>query len=1145
MNNIFSSTSSNNSQNQQAVAERSDIHRSCKSLETLLNILNDYCEAATAIVALHKKLAKALRDAAGLKVTNEIAGNAFNASANIFEALADVDAKFVKITDKEYDAISTEVKKWFKRLAKEEKVHDERIATANAKIKQAGLTYEKKSKKRAGDSQEEHSRYIQLISMLGPEITQEKYNHSLQATQRHTTTIYSVAACLCRIADTEWGRTCESVRRFAPTIGPLGEWRSLCEGGWVKDVPGDLVDPEEKVEDKLKLNTIQERTELEEEEGSKDGQRQYRSHQFQRHREQDQQQQQTYEHTPPLPTYQHVSGEPTTPSTHYQDQHQLHNLSRSDREPTTFTSASCPSQAQSSPSSDSPILQRHPPSSAYSSTPSLSPPAPGAPPTALSAGTTGMSMPTPAAIPAITSGRTSSDAHLRAPPPSQQRPPYSRDDSPASDDRERLFSDPVTGSVRSLSAFPAPPTHFPLPPPRPRDLPITVRNQAPPQGQPVIWEGKEGWEEQTYAARERLSESPLPMDEPRSSNEASEGLGPPSNASPRTAGGAQDTRPRRRHSNSTLDGFHPRQHESNQHIPSLQDPNSPNANSAPVPTTPTRLPVIRDERDLRASDRNDIRPMETQEELHLREFGVLREERLSGGVPDVKARSFPGGSHAEGSVEFPSASAPPTRRGGLVERADTGNSASGSIVAAMKDRYSNASGSRSPPLPADLPRLHTSVSDLANRYQPPLPSTAPLPPTHPMPYTTEGGERMKQSPLRPLSKSPPPPLLSRRISLPPTPEKIEPRQHVSSLTPTSSPRPLPSTSTGSDAGSPANQKLRERQRNSLEGTEDKAHWRRIEELAELGFRAKERELREREQEINMRERELDRDRARLLALREGCPGSSSASASVSANSSEQGGHDLATPQASQLQPRPRERRISLLRSRQDSQPTTPQMKTEQLLPPPSRLVSQGHLIPSSSSPNLRERHQSHHSYSSPPPSSPSNNNARDPEFSSPPTPASASGASPSSYLSRSTGSPPVSYDKSPQQPQQEKKGGWMRRLSMPVGNALPFSLDSSKRHANNSNSSTTSTAATPSSANAGVRPLGAGIVGGKGVQGVGPDEPSRRFAQYRDRDRDGYQQQQDAQDGGRFGGLGLGLGRRSYDGSRSATNLNLGLGTRK
>lgn len=56
------------------LAERADVHKSCKSLETLLNILNDYCEAAGAVVTLQKKLAKALRETAGLKVTGEIAG---------------------------------------------------------------------------------------------------------------------------------------------------------------------------------------------------------------------------------------------------------------------------------------------------------------------------------------------------------------------------------------------------------------------------------------------------------------------------------------------------------------------------------------------------------------------------------------------------------------------------------------------------------------------------------------------------------------------------------------------------------------------------------------------------------------------------------------------------------------------------------------------------------------------------------------------------------------------------------------------------------------------------------------------------------------------------------------------------------------
>jgi hypothetical protein len=61
-------------QPQQAVAERQDIHKSCLALETVVNLLNDYCEAARAVVSLQKKLTKALRDAAGIKTTGEIAG---------------------------------------------------------------------------------------------------------------------------------------------------------------------------------------------------------------------------------------------------------------------------------------------------------------------------------------------------------------------------------------------------------------------------------------------------------------------------------------------------------------------------------------------------------------------------------------------------------------------------------------------------------------------------------------------------------------------------------------------------------------------------------------------------------------------------------------------------------------------------------------------------------------------------------------------------------------------------------------------------------------------------------------------------------------------------------------------------------------
>jgi hypothetical protein len=63
--------------------------------------------------------------------------NAFLCSAKIIEARLEVDAKFSKLADKECEAVTSDIRKWFKKLSKEEKAHDDRVVSANAKIKSA------------------------------------------------------------------------------------------------------------------------------------------------------------------------------------------------------------------------------------------------------------------------------------------------------------------------------------------------------------------------------------------------------------------------------------------------------------------------------------------------------------------------------------------------------------------------------------------------------------------------------------------------------------------------------------------------------------------------------------------------------------------------------------------------------------------------------------------------------------------------------------------------------------------------------------------------------------------------------------------------------------------------------------------------
>lgn len=76
-------------------------------------------------------------------------------------------------------------------LQKEEKSHDDRMQQVNNKIKAAselvcsgyvlyiadrfiGQAYEKKVKKKATDAADEHAKYMNLLTVVGPEMAQDK-----------------------------------------------------------------------------------------------------------------------------------------------------------------------------------------------------------------------------------------------------------------------------------------------------------------------------------------------------------------------------------------------------------------------------------------------------------------------------------------------------------------------------------------------------------------------------------------------------------------------------------------------------------------------------------------------------------------------------------------------------------------------------------------------------------------------------------------------------------------------------------------------------------------------------------------------------------------------------------------------------------
>jgi hypothetical protein len=71
-------------------------------------------------------------------------------------------------------------------------------------------------------------------------------DHAFAISQKNSAVTFQVAATLSKVAEAEWLRTAEGLRRFSPLIGKLGEWKAFCEGGWTGPVPGDLPDIDQK-----------------------------------------------------------------------------------------------------------------------------------------------------------------------------------------------------------------------------------------------------------------------------------------------------------------------------------------------------------------------------------------------------------------------------------------------------------------------------------------------------------------------------------------------------------------------------------------------------------------------------------------------------------------------------------------------------------------------------------------------------------------------------------------------------------------------------------------------------------------------------------------------------------------------------------
>ncbi|KAJ9475811.1 hypothetical protein PHBOTO_005898 [Pseudozyma hubeiensis] len=206
------------------LVERADLHKSLKAVESLLVNLDEYRDLSARLAKVERKLAKSASELERTKVVLETPSQTLQLTSTMFEGLAEVSSRHAKHVQREYEAVNDACAKYFKKVAKEERAHDELVQTLDAKIKKANAAHEKNVKKASPNKAlESHDKYIATVQSLTNDMSRAKNAHALSMAAKSHVSSLLVASTVGGLADVEFKRRCESVRRIGPHVGRLNE----------------------------------------------------------------------------------------------------------------------------------------------------------------------------------------------------------------------------------------------------------------------------------------------------------------------------------------------------------------------------------------------------------------------------------------------------------------------------------------------------------------------------------------------------------------------------------------------------------------------------------------------------------------------------------------------------------------------------------------------------------------------------------------------------------------------------------------------------------------------------------------------------------------------------------------------------------
>ncbi|GAA5878820.1 hypothetical protein JCM8547_004842 [Rhodosporidiobolus lusitaniae] len=230
--------------------DRPVLHKSLASLSALLVALDDYRSTTLARSKATKRLSKAVRDLssgftekqAGKEGKSEVVVEALVGAAGMWEVLQEVEGKYAKGVEKDYEGVNKVAEAWFRKTAKEEKAFDDAIAALDSKVAKATASYQSSAQTSSSSSSRnmhaaldtltsQHSAYMSTLSSLSAQVQQLKASYAQTIAERREGVGREVARVVSGMAEKEWRNHVEGTRRGGKEIGRVVAGGMWCEGG--------------------------------------------------------------------------------------------------------------------------------------------------------------------------------------------------------------------------------------------------------------------------------------------------------------------------------------------------------------------------------------------------------------------------------------------------------------------------------------------------------------------------------------------------------------------------------------------------------------------------------------------------------------------------------------------------------------------------------------------------------------------------------------------------------------------------------------------------------------------------------------------------------------------------------------------------